>query len=266
MPRIVKQLPSIANVAANASVVLNCPVGLTYEKITFVQGGTAFTRAQMTNIEVKVNGKSIQSYLDGTELDEINDYYGRADTANYLTLHFNRPELRDLVQSRLTALGTADVQTLTVELDITGATAPTLKAFAVLREPEPLGLITKVKAFPVTFATAGKQDIDSIPGNGPRIAAMHLFKSDVSDVEVEVDSIKVVDASKTEGEVIQKEAMPVARVPQTAVATHIDFLLDGDTAQALVTKGVQDLRVRPTLTTSGAVRAVVEYLDGFGGI
>jgi len=264
--RIVKQLPSIANVGAGNTVTLNCPVGLTYEKITFVLGGTIFTRAQLKNISVKVNGKELQAYQSGTELDYINDYYGRADTANYLTLWFNRPELRELGSMRLTGLGTKDVQSLTVEADIdAGASAPTLSAYAMLREPEPLGLVTKVKAFPATFATSGKQDIDNIP-RGPRIAAIHLFKADISAVEVEVDAVKVWDASKTEGEVFQKEALPVARVPQTAVATHIDFLLDGDIAQALVTDGVADFRLRPTLDTSGSVRTVVEYLDQFAGL
>lgn len=260
---ILRSLPTIANVGAGNKVVLHCPVGPTYESVTLVQGGTSFTRAHLTNISVMVNGKEIQRYADGDELDALNDYYGRSDTANYLTLHFSRPELVELAMRRLPAIGTADVTSFTIEADIAaGASAPTLTASALVRAPEPLGLITKVKRFPVTYSTSGQQSIDSLV-RGPRIGALHLKKSDVSAVKVEVDGVTVWDATKTLGEVKQKEA---GRTPQTAAYSHVDFLLDNDIASALVTSQRQDLRVLPTLGSSGALVAIVEYLDEWAGI
>ncbi|MCW8917478.1 MAG: major capsid protein P2 [Gammaproteobacteria bacterium] len=260
------ELPSFSPVAAGVTVTLGCPTTRTYEKIILKYGGT-FTRAQMKNIRVEVNGKPMMEFKDGDELDAINDYYGRADVAGYLTIYFNRPEMDYKPgMQKLCGLGTADVDTLQLRIDVdAGATNPTLEAHAVTSDPTPMGAITKVKAFPASFATSGEQAIDNLP-RGPRIIALHLFKSDVEAVSVEVNGRKIAEGIKALHEQVQKEA---GRVPQTASATHVDFCLDGNLAEALVTDrkaGVEDLRIRPTLTTSGAVRLVVEYLDGFQGI
>lgn len=260
---IIKPLPSLSNVVAGNKATLNCPVGLTYEKVTFAFSGV--TLAQLLNIEVVINGKVVQHYASGTELKALNDDYARPYTAGYLTLYFARPELATVQQQRLTAIGTLDVQTLTIQMDIDGAAAaPAITAHAVLSDPAPLGQIVKVRGFPRTFAVGGKQEIDSLPtAVDGGIMAIHLFKSDITNVEVEMNSVKVRDQAKVLGEAIQTE---YGRVPQTALATHVDFCLDGDIHQALRVKGAKDFRVNPTLGTSGAVRVVVEYLDMFGGI
>jgi len=258
------KLPSISNVGAGLTATLNCPLGLTYDRITFGYTGTSVTRAMLKNIQVLINGKPVQIYKDGDELSNINDYYGRPANSGFVTLYFVRPELDNVQQQRLTAIGTLDVQTLSVNVDI-DASAPgdfALTATAVQSEPQRLGVITKVKAFPMSSAVSGEIEIDNIPV-GPRIQAIHLFKSDISKLEVEMDGVKVYEASKTLGEVIQKEH---SRVPVTASATHFDTQLENDNTQAMVTNNVQDFRLRPTLDTSGAVRIVVEYFDGLAGI
>jgi len=258
------KLPSISNVGTSLTATLNCPTGLTYDRITLAYSGTSVTRAMMSNIQVLINGKPVQTYGDADELQDINDYYGRADNAGYVTLYFARPELDNVAQQRLTALGTLDVQTLAINIDITAA-APgdfALTATAVQSEPQPLGLLTKVRAYPFSSAVSGAIEIDNIPV-GPRVQAIHLFKSDISNLVLELDGVKVYETTKALGEVIQKEH---GRVPVTSSATHFDSQLENDNAQAMITKGVQDFRLRPTLDTSGAVRVVVEYLDGLAGI
>ena len=105
-------------------------------------------------------------------------------------------------------------------------------------------------------------EISTLP-RGPRILAMHFYKADITNLDVELDSQKVFTASKSLAESIQNT---YGRVPQTATATHFDTALEGDLAQALVTNNAQDMRFRPTLGTSGAVSILVEYLDGFAGI
>jgi len=254
------KLPSFSNVAAGNQATLNCPVGFTFDQIKFAYSGA--TSDQIKNIRVKVNGKAIQEFKDVAEINMLNDYYGRNTESGYFTLFFNRPEMATPAVQRLTGLGTQDVATLSVELDIdSGATSPTISASAIWSEPQPLGLFTKVKSFPRSFATTGQQDIDSIP-RVDRIAAIHLIKSDVSKVDLQINSTKVYDLDKSSGESAQKD---YGRVPQTSKATHIDFMLEGDINQAMTTQGVQDLRVQPTIDTTGEVRVVVEYLGGFAG-
>ncbi len=147
-------------------------------------------------------------------------------------------------------------------MDIGAATAPTLVAYAVLSEERPLGVITKVRRLPFTFAVAGAVEIDKIP-LGPRIIAIHLQKADVNDVELELDSVRVIKQPKLLGEQLQRQRL---RVPQTAAYTHVDFCLEGDIMQAMITEGARDFRLRPTLGSAGLVTAIVEYLDGFAGL
>jgi len=264
MQRIVK-LPSVANVAAAATASLACPVGgVIYDAIILTL--TNITLAQLTNIELRLNGKPVQKFASGTELDQINQFYGRGASANgILTLHLARPELALVEQQRLTSIGTADLATMDLQMEIAaGVTNPGIVAHAVQSVGQAeLGLITKVKRFPFNSAVSGQVEVDSIPRTGARIAAVHLVKSDVDAVEIDVNSIRVYEGSKTLGEQVQTQA---GRTPQTANMTHVDFLLEGDIWRALRTKGVQDLRVRPTLGTSGAFDLVVEYLDGLEGI
>lgn len=268
--RKIEQLPSLSNVSAGATATLNAPVGLTYDRIIFEYSGV--TRAQMKDITVKINGKPIQEFADGDELDALNDYYGRSDTAGFLSLYFARPEMVDLGMQRSTGLGTADVKTLMVDIDIDGAAlAPVIKAHAIKSDPQPLGSIVKVKRFQYNAGIVGQNEIDSIP-TGPNVLAMHFKKADVTDVEVEVDSQKVTDASKTLLEAIQKEH---GRTPQTAGYTHVDYGMEGDIFQALLTAhtdgngnrvNVQDFRQRVTVGSTGALPVIVEYVDGFAGI
>jgi hypothetical protein len=256
-------LPSFSNVSAGATATVNCPVGLTYEAIILKYGGTTFDPTHMERIEVKVNGKSLWD-ITGSQLVTINKFYDKADNAGYLTLWFARPWMATVFESRLTALGTADVSTLSVHVKIaSGAVAPELEAHAIQSGAQPLGLVAKLRQFPRSFSTTGQQEIDSLPRGGARVGAIHLFKSDVSDIEMEVNGIKVYDFDKGLAEEFQTQS---GRVPQTATATHVDFLLDGDMKHALQLAGVQDWRLRPTIDTIGSVNTLVEYLDGFGGI
>ena len=265
------KLPSMSNVGAGQTATLNCPVGLTYDVISLEYSGkksdgtTDITLDDLQNIEVRVNGKVIQSFADGLELDRINQYHGRGAANGILNIWFVRPEMANLRDQRLTALGTRDVQTLSVHVDGEATLANlSLSAKAVQSEPQLMGAITKVKAFPTSFAVSGEVEIDNLPrSGGVMIGCMHLFKSDISNVEVEVNSIKAFEASKVYAEELQGR---YNKTPQSANATHVDFMLEGDLAQALDTRGVQDFRIRPTLDTSGAVRTVVEYIDGFAGI
>ena len=146
--RLTKKLPSLANVGAGQSATLNCPVGLSYDRIEIEYAGV--TLAQMKNIEVVINGKPVMTFKDGARVESLNDYYGRPKTAGFLTLHFARPEMKTLEQQRLTSVGTVDVATLAVNIDIdAAAAAPVIKAHAVQSEPAPLGAFIKSTRIPV---------------------------------------------------------------------------------------------------------------------
>ncbi len=261
--RKIKDMPSMSNVVAGSQATLNLPLGLTYEQLIISYSGV--TLAQMQDIEIVINGKTVQAFQDAQFIDDLNQYYGRGAAADgQLVLYFTRPELDNVIARRLTAIGTKDISTLSLQMDIdAGAAAPVVSVSAVQSAQQPLGSIVKYKRFATSFATSGEQEIDNIPRSGARIAAMHLLKADVSNVEVEVNSVLMYEASKTLSEKLQSDE---GRSPVSAKMTTVDFILDGDVSHTLQTAGMNDFRIRPTIDTSGQLPVVVEYIDGFAGI
>ncbi len=259
--RILKRLPSLSNVAAGSTAVLNIPIGRTIDQLKLMFSGV--TLAQMKNIQLKANGKTFKKWKDGAQLAWMNAYYNKADTAGMLTFWFVENEMRTLADSRMPALGTKDLSTLTLEFDIDAAAAsPVVWAAAMMSDQMPFGMTTKVLQFPNSSATAGIKEIDNLATSGARLKAIHAIKSDINSAELEINGYLAFEG-KTE---VQKQILKDnGRVPQAGIY-HMDFVLDGDMAQAIPTTGVQDLRLRYDLASAGQIDLVVEYYDGLGGI
>lgn len=271
--RMLVKLPSITNVAAGSTATLNCPIGRSYDRLILELKN--IKRDALKNIRVEIDGKPIQEYKDGDQLYKINHYYrrqnssfGNVDTSTvggFLPIWFSRPEMNSLEHQRVTRLGTTGVQTFQVSFDIADdAVNPIVIAHAVQSDPSPLGMITKVKQFVMSAATAGQFEIDSIP-KGPRIFAVHFFKPDIKHVEIEQNSRKIREGSKDFLKHVQTESK---RTPIFKDATHMDFTLEADLYHSLETNPqvIRDQRFRLDLETAGEVRVVVEYLDFFAGI
>lgn len=257
------RLPTIQNVAAGNSCVLSCPIGPTYDVIQFK---TNLSAAEIKNVKIKAGARTVSQVSSFQVLEDLNTFYRRDTQSGFLTLWFYRPEEREEVRS-LTSFGTLGLQSFTIEFDIdAGAASPVIEAYAIQREQQPTNLVTKVREYPQSFATSGLQQIDNIP-RGARIRALHLKKADVSEVEFEINAgagpYKLIEATKGLLEVMQKQHK---RTPVTAGYTHLDFNLEGKINEPLMTKGLQDMRIKPTLDTSGALTTVVEYIDGLNGI
>ena len=143
---------------------------------------------------------------------------------------------------------------------------------ADISAPRPLGLLTKVKRFPVTFATAGVQQLATLP-RGPRIIAVHLFNDAttlLTEVRIEANAVTVMKGTVADlADFESKAERP--RVPQSGAGgagteLALDFCLSGDLGDALVTASLNDFRIEPTLSAAGQLIALVEYLDQFAGI
>lgn len=245
------------NVVAGKKTTLKIPVGLTYDSITLKYSGV--TLSQLQNATLKVGSKAIQTWPSLADMETVNDYYGRDKTAGYITWYLNQPEMFELYEQRLTGLGTQDVANAHIEIQIdAAAAAPALEAFCVQSDVQPVGAVVKVREYPYSAATAGLQQISSLEAAGARVKAIHFIKADVDNVNITVDSVNVFDLDKDMAEIIQKIH---GRTPQTAKATHVDFTLEGDSSQSMVTEGVQSLQIRPTFGTSGSMSMLVEYFD-----
>lgn len=259
--RFTNKLPSIVNVVASATAVLNLPLHVAYEVVKFKLAG--ITPAQMKNLKLRINGEVEQEYADASELQALNKYKGYADDATgYLTWWFVMPELNEIPDQRLTKLGTKDVQTLTIEFDIdSGATSPAVTASAIISNNAPLGIIKKVRRFTTSAPAGGLSHIDNVPTNGARISAIHFKKNDVKSIEVRANNQTLFEAEQVEAREYQKD---YKRIPDTAYF-HIDWTLEGDSAEALATSTFQDFRFKVDHTAAGAMPYLVEYLDVHGG-
>lgn len=262
------RMPSLSRIAPGSKATLELPVGPTYNRIYFACTGTALAVAHIQRIDVLINGRVVQTYRNLQRLIDINSFYRRTvDTVNMWGLHFFQAQLADLVYRRAPGIGTADVQTFHIEIQL-DATAPsnmTIEAFADLDPlPQPLAAFVNVRELVGNSATAGIVEIDRMP-RGPWYTAIHVFKSDVTSVELEVDNgtgpVRIVNATKAILERQQRDASPEVRVPVTASATHIDFCTDGDLQNAIQTAGLADFRLKLTLGTSGAYDVIGESLD-----
>lgn len=268
MKKIIR-LPSLSNVVPGAIATLEMPIGPTYEKIIFdVTAASGLDATDIGRINVLIDGEVIQTYKNLARLNALNDYYGReadsmSGTAAQFVLHLNRAELESAVWRQAPGIGTDDVQTFHIEIEIaSGAPASiAMKAHALVNPArQKLGAFFRVREFPANSSTSGVFEADKLP-RGAWYSAIHLFKSDVDAVEVEANGIKIVDATKAVLERTQKGASPVKRVPQTASATHVDMITDGNLLESLPTANLSDFRVKMTLGTFGAVDIVTETLD-----
>lgn len=259
MARIIRLCPSFSNVAAGSTATLELPLGLSYHMLHLYFGG--LTLAQMKNIRIEADGKPIKKWADGERLNKENKHYGRGEaTADCLPIFFTRPELNELAQQRTFAVGTANVQTLSLLVDIdAAAVSPSLKATSIRGANDQMGYITRIMEFNRSFATDGEVEIDNIPlRTGSAIAAIHIYSPDVTGAALEIDGSVVYEMTKSGSAKLQVDH---GRTPQSTDKMTLDFTLEGDFFQAITLDGVQDFRLKPTISQAGNMTIVVEYLE-----
>jgi len=261
MARVIRKCPSFSNVQAGSTATCELPLGLSYELIHLYFSGV--TLAQMKNIRIEADGKPIKKWADGERLNKENKHYGRGlATADCLSIFFNRKELVELAQQRMFNIGTQDIQTLSLLVDIdAAAAAPELKATSIRSAQAPMGFITRIMEFKHSTAVSGEIEIDNIPlRRGASIAAIHIYSADVTGASLEVDGGIVWEMSKTGAAKLQTD---YKRDPQSADKLTLDFVLEGDILQAVQLAGVQDFRLKPVMANAGSMDIVVEYLESY---
>lgn len=127
------------NVAANsvASLSTDQVIGQSLIALEFKRGGTIFTAAHMTDIEVVVGDKPLIRGINGTQLQSINTNRGLSTSGDKLYHHFGDPTA---VSARGKYLGALDCSIHTAPLEFTitigAATAPTLEVYAWVSTPK----------------------------------------------------------------------------------------------------------------------------------
>ena len=263
MPRkITSVMPSFEGVAPGAPATARLPIGLTYETLLLTYSGV--TLAQMNEIRVIGNGKTIQRYTSGTRLDEMNQHHGRAAANGIIAIDFIRYGLRTRQAEEITGLGTGipgpgELTTLSMEIDIdAGAAAPVFSLKAQQSVARPLGLVRWVREFTYNAPAIGDYEISDIP-KGHLFNAVHFNSSDVNSLEIQRDRFSVFKRLKAENDLVQSDG---DRVP-VAASFVFDPTENGLGAESLETGSVHDLRFVLDMAAAGAVPVTVESLAPF---
>lgn len=249
------------NVVANGMATLDLPLGNSYNRIILQLGGTTFTKSMITLIKVKMNGKTVFENT-GARLDAINKAKGIFDAANFLTIDFTEPRAKTRLAQFLGNYNTArGVTSLTVEVTIAGATAPTLTSFSEVSEPAELGALAKQIVFSQNFGAAGKYPMKliDVANRGALIKRVHFFHGgNMSSLEVKKNRNIIFD--DVPAAVNDFNMREYGWVPQTNLYTY-NPVVDNNHESAIVTADMTSLDFNVTLSAADTVVAVVEVID-----
>jgi hypothetical protein len=263
-----------SNVVPTGTATNQITPGRTLENFRLKLGGTSLTKAMLSNVRVKANGKIIIEG-SGTELDKLNAYRGESTAAGFLDIQFADykmiQELDRMVGAFDTSLG---IQNITTEVTIAGATAPVLTPILVESAQQKdnqgnaapfAGLISKVLRYPFNIATGGRLPVTVPfgPQSGAIIKRLHVFHGgNMTGATVKQDGLVIHESVDGENDFDQTKA---GRVPQTNVYT-IDFVLDGNIKKALDTRDARSLEWLFDFSAADTGTVIVEYLDPLGNL
>jgi hypothetical protein len=257
-----KGLP-FSNVVAAGVATANITPGRTIERIVLELGGTAFTKAMLTLVELKANGRT---FFKGSasQIDKVNKYRGITDDAAYLTLDFTEIKGRDKLDQLVGGFDTSKgISNITIECTIAGATAPTLAMYVVesgAQQGDYSPLMSKLLRYSFNTSVGG-QILVPLPfsDRGAAIKRIHFDCAGglMTDLEVKENSLTIFEASSAVNEFIQGEH---GRVPQTDWFTA-DFIVDGNQGNCWDTRNAKSIEVLPTFSAAESGYILVEYYD-----
>lgn len=262
---LVKNIP-FNNVAANGVATVSLPVGMSYNRIILALGGGAFTKAMITDIKVKLNGKVIFQNT-GSRLDLINQYRGIAASASFLTIDFTEPRAKDMKEQYIGNINTAEgVSSLTIEVTIAGATTPTLDSYSEYGPPAKLGVLAKQILFTNSYAGSGKFafKVIDVANRGAIVKRVHFAHGgNLTALEVKKNGVVIHDSIPTAVNTFyQSEYQKTA---QANLYTY-DPCLDNNYTNSIKTADMVSLEFNPTFSAADTVTAALEVLDVLGNM
>lgn len=255
------------NVAANNTASNQIPIGKTLENFQLKLGGTTFTKALISMFRLKANTKTIIEG-SGTQLDKLMAYRGATTNAGYLDIAFEdisgTTEFDRKVGNLDTTMG---IKSITTEVDIGAATAPTLAAIQYETgqqlqqngQVSPFaGLMAKILRYPFSQASGGQLPMNfPIGPSGAIIRRVHVFHGgNMTGATVKENGLVIHETLKADNEYEQTRN---GRVPQANVYT-IDFVLKGNVREALDTRSAQSMEWLFTFSAADTGFVLVEYL------
>lgn len=268
-----KGLP-FANVVATGVATNRVTVGKTLNTLQLQLGGTSLTKAMISMFKLMANAKVIFEG-SGTQIDKIMAYRGLTSNAAFLDIAFEDLTGMDQVDRALGALDTTSgIADLTTEVEIAGATAPTLLARILESPPQKdregnrspfSGLMCKQLRYGFAVASSGQlpQNFPFGAKSGAVIKRVHVFHGgNMTGATVKENGLIIHESTKAQNEY---EQIRNGRVPQANVYT-IDFVLDGRMANAFDTRQAQSVEWLFDFSAADNGFVLIEYLDVLGNL
>lgn len=267
-----RRLEPVLGVVATGNFTLTSRkvLGNVIERIVLEFGGTSLTKAMITNLVVRLNGKVIFGPISASHLDVENRYLTLVNDAARLTIDFTELVSRSIQGQLMGAIDTdaSGVTDFTVEGTITGATAPTMVAYAQLRAPSSMSpergfdprtraLIRALVPTTVTETAAGEfqHDLNYGSKGNSLIKRVFVHSTILTSFRVKRDSLELFEGvSQALGEFITEEN---GRQWQTNMFVY-DPMQDGNQPDAIPTRvvtpngGQREANFEWLFTVSGA--------------
>lgn len=258
------QFPSVTP-GGSSTLVTNELQGRAIYGIVFALGGT-FTKAQMTRIQISLDGKDILNNISGQNIQDLNDYDGLSNGAGMLVYYFGDPTARTIRGQRL---GMLDMSIYDADLEIqvdvdAGALNPTLQCWALVgpaKQNMGLGFnlaeaatLRSLLRTQIQFAGAVAKKSENVhigTQAGSRVRRLSHFHANLTSMEVRKNGqVRRDDLTIALDNLLQADN---ARVPQAGLYV-MDFVEDGNQGEAEATtdSGGRPYPIQINYTTSGA--------------
>jgi len=230
-------LNPFTNVVASGTAIcdLRSLFGYTVERLILQLGGTTFTKAMITALQLKANGKVIIDST-GSAMDSRMQYRGITANANFLTVDFLELKARTKLGLTGGALDTTiGIKDLRLEVTISGATAPTLIGYAEVSTPQTgaqyanlRALLARIHRVTQTIGAAGTFPLQVPhldPNSGGSIfKRIALLSANATGARVERNGIKEFEVLSTAFNNFNQ--VEYGRVTQASLFM-LDFIVDG---------------------------------------
>jgi len=264
----------MSNVVATGTATGNLTPGRTLELLQLRMGGGTFTKAMITLVKFKANGRTLME-VSGPEMDKIAGYKGYTVNSNFLDLPFFDDRMTTYLDRVVSAFDTSSgVANITTEVTIAGATAPTLTPIIVESAAQRTntgdqapysGLVGKFLRYPFSIANGGVLPV-TVPfgkDSGAIIKRVYVFHSgNMTGATVKQDGMVVHESVLAENNIM---GVRYGKVNQTNMYP-IDFVLDGNVRNALDTRDARALEWLLSFSAADNGTIIVEYLDSLGNL
>lgn len=264
MGLITSKMPNGEAIGAGQTAIFKLSKGATYHVLQLrLKHGSPLadaTKADFANLidrlRLKVDGK-LKWDVNGEYLTMRNDFYQRVFKDGVLSIFLSTPWARSIDGEDEYAWGTADIQSLTLEIDLaSNIVNPSLEVYAQQGANKPFGKHIAILEFNETNAVAGKVEIPDIAKGPYSLSAMHIKRSDIEEFEIAINRVTLMEGDKAIHEATCMDRRDFQAGWFHVDPTHRNRILD------LMPLNVTDFRLKLVTTGQGAMPIYVERVEG----